>query len=64
MHAAFGRGGPHFCLGAHLAALEVRVLMEEWVPRVAGIEQAGPPRRVRSNFANGVKELPIRVTLG
>jgi cytochrome P450 len=64
VHAAFGRGGPHFCLGAHLAALEVRVLMEEWVPRVAGIEQAGPARRVRSNFANGVKELPIRVTLG
>jgi cytochrome P450 len=63
VHAAFGRGGPHFCLGAHLAALEVRVLMEEWVPRVAAVEQAGPARRVRSNFANGVKEAPIRVTL-
>ena len=40
------------------------MLLEEWVPRVAGIEQAGPARRVRSNFANGIKEAPIRVTLG
>ena len=64
VHASFGRGGPHFCLGAHLAALEVRVLLEEWVPRVAGMEQTGPARRVRSNFANGIKDAPIRVTLG
>ena len=64
LHAAFGRGGPHFCLGAHLAALEVRVLLEEFVPRVQSIELAGPPRRVRSNFANGLKSMPVRVTLG
>ena len=64
LHAAFGRGGPHFCLGAHLAALEVRVLLEEFVPRVQAIELAGPPRRVRSNFANGLKSMPVRVTLG
>jgi cytochrome P450 len=63
LHAAFGRGGPHFCIGAHLAALEVRVLMEEFVPRVASIELAGEPRRVRSNFANGLKALPVRVEL-
>jgi cytochrome P450 len=64
LHAAFGRGGPHFCLGAHLAALEVRVLLEEFVPRVQSIELAGLPRRVRSNFANGLKAMPVRVTLG
>ena len=63
-HVTFGLGGPHFCLGAHLAALEVRVLLEEFVPRVASIELAGPPRRVRSNFANGLKAMPVRVTLG
>jgi cytochrome P450 len=64
LHAAFGRGGPHFCLGAHLAALEIRVLMEEFVPRVAAVRLAGPPRRVRSNFANGLKTLPVEVDLG
>ena len=57
----FGRGGPHFCLGAHLAKLEVRVLLEELVPRIRAIELAGEPVRIRSNFSNGVKFLPIRV---
>jgi cytochrome P450 len=62
-HCSFGRGGPHYCIGAHLATMEVRVLLEELVPRVASIELAGTPRRVRSNFANGLKSLPVRVTL-
>jgi cytochrome P450 len=60
-HCAFGRGGPHYCIGAHLATLEVRVLLEELVRRVETIELAGEPRRVRSNFANGLKSLPVRV---
>jgi cytochrome P450 len=64
VHCSFGRGGPHYCLGAHLATMEVRVLLEELVPRMATIELAGEPRRVRSNFANGLKTLPVRVTLG
>jgi cytochrome P450 len=63
LHCAFGRGGPHYCLGAHLATMEVRVLLEELIPRMAAIELAGEPRRVRSNFANGLKTLPVRVTL-
>ncbi len=62
-HCSFGRGGPHYCIGAHLATMEVRVLLEELVPRVAAIELTGEPRRVRSNFANGLKTLPVRVTL-
>ena len=57
----FGRGGPHFCLGAHLAKLELRVLLEELVPRVRSIELAGEPERIRSNFSNGLKRLPVRV---
>lgn len=61
-HASFGRGGPHFCLGAHLATLEVRVLLEELLPRVARFELAGRPVRARSNFANGLRALPVRVT--
>jgi cytochrome P450 len=60
-HATFGRVGPHFCLGAHLARLELRVLLEELVPRVESIELAGKPERLRSNFANGLKRLPLRV---
>jgi cytochrome P450 len=62
-HATFGRVGPHFCLGAHLARLELTVLLEELVPRVESIELAGEPRRLRSNFTNGLKHLPLRVHL-
>ena len=61
VHAAFGRGGPHFCLGAHLARLEMAVLFEQLLPRIASIELAGPPARLRSNFTNGLKRLPVRV---
>jgi cytochrome P450 len=59
----FGRGGPHHCLGAHLARLEMRVFLDEFVARVERVELAGEPVRLRSNFANGLKRLPIRVTL-
>jgi cytochrome P450 len=60
-HLSFGRGGPHLCLGAHVARLELRVLLAALVPQVARFELAGPPRRIRSNFTNGLKELPVRV---
>lgn len=56
----FGRGGPHHCLGAHLARLEMRVYVEELAERVARVEQAGEPVRLRSNFTNGLKRLPVR----
>jgi cytochrome P450 len=59
-HAAFGRGGPHFCLGAHLARLEIAIMIEELVKRVDRIELLAPPRRLRSNFTNGLKELRVR----
>jgi cytochrome P450 len=62
-HATFGRTGPHFCLGAHLARLEVKILLEELLPRVERFELAGEPRRLRSNFTNGLKRLPVRVYL-
>jgi cytochrome P450 len=61
VHAAFGRGGPHFCLGAHLARLELTVLFQELLPRIASIELTGPVDRLRSNFGNGVKRMPVRV---
>ena len=59
----FGRGGPHFCLGAHLAKLELRVYIEEVAPRVRRFELAGEPQRLRSNFSNGLKRFPVRVEL-
>jgi len=59
-HVTFGGGGPHFCLGAHLARLEIRIVLEELLDRVPGIEQAGPAERMRSNWTNGLKRLPVR----
>jgi cytochrome P450 len=61
-HLSFGRGGPHLCLGVHVARLEVRIMLAALSRRVARFELAGPPRRIRSNFTNGLKELPVRVT--
>jgi cytochrome P450 len=60
-HVTFGLGGPHFCLGAHLARFELTVLLEELVPRVERIELTGEPKRLRSNFTNGLKHLPVRL---
>ena len=48
-------------MGAHLARLEVRIAFEELLPRVRSIEPAGPHERLRSNFFNGIKRLPVRV---
>jgi cytochrome P450 len=62
-HLAFGQGGPHLCLGMHLARLEVRVLFQELAKRIRSIEPAGPERFLRSNFVGGIKELPVRVSL-
>jgi len=60
-HMAFGPGGIHHCLGAHLARMEVRVAFEEMLGRVEGFELAGKPERLRSNFFNGIKRMPVRV---
>ena len=57
-HIAFGGGGPHFCLGAQLARLEIRMLFEELAKRYPRIEALGPPDRLRSNFIGGIKHLP------
>jgi cholest-4-en-3-one 26-monooxygenase len=60
-HIAFGGGGPHFCLGANLARMEMKVLFEELVRRAPRVEQLGPPERLRSNFINGIKHLPVQL---
>lgn len=56
---AFGFGG-HVCLGQHLARMEMRILMEELLPRLSRLELAGEPARVESTFVGGLKRLPIR----
>ena len=58
----FGPGGPHFCTGAHLARLEIEIVFTEMVKRVASFELAGTPERLQSNFFNGIKRMPLRLT--
>jgi cytochrome P450 len=58
----FGKGGPHFCLGSFLAKLELRVTLQELVARLDTAALAGEPERLRSNFVNGVKRLPVTLT--
>ncbi|HEY2428677.1 MAG TPA: cytochrome P450 [Acidimicrobiales bacterium] len=60
-HVAFGGGGPHFCLGANLARLEIRVMFEEVMRRLPDLQADGPVQRLRSNFINVIKHLPVRV---
>ena len=60
-HMTFGRNGPHLCLGAWLARMEIRVVFEELLKRVERFEPAGPVDHLRSNFIAGIKRLPVRV---
>lgn len=59
-HLAFGHGS-HFCLGARLARLEIRVLLEEVARRVSSVELLGPIEWTRSNKHTGVRHLPGRL---
>lgn len=58
-HVAFGVGA-HLCLGAALARLEARCMFEELFARITDIELTGPVTRLRSNFLNGLKTMPVR----
>jgi cytochrome P450 len=61
-HMAFGPGGIHHCLGAHLARMEIQITFEELLARGVTFELDGPPERLRSNFFNGIKRMPVKVT--
>ncbi len=56
-HLGFGGGGPHYCLGAHLARQEMKVLYRELFTRLPGLRSLGEPELIPSNFDNRVKSL-------
>jgi len=61
-HIAFGGGGPHFCLGAHLARIEIQELLAEVLTRLPDLEPAGQTEWLPSNFISGPKHMPVRFT--
>jgi cytochrome P450 len=58
-HVSFGQG-PHLCLGAAFARMQMRVFFSEFLTRLPQVELDGPPRRLTSNFINGITSLPLR----
>lgn len=63
-HIAFGGRGPHFCLGANLARSEIQKLFVQVLSRLDNLELAGDVSRLRSNFINGIKHMPVTFTPG
>ena len=60
-HMAFGRGGPHMCLGNSLARMEIKIMFEDLLSRDVELEPAGEIDYLRSNFVHGIKRFPVRV---
>jgi cholest-4-en-3-one 26-monooxygenase len=63
-HVGFGGGGPHHCLGANLARMEIRVLFEEMARRMPTVEATREAEHLRSNFIGGIKHLPVQFEPG
>jgi cholest-4-en-3-one 26-monooxygenase len=63
-HVGFGGGGPHHCLGANLARMEIRVLLEEMAKRIPEIALAADVAPLRSNFIAGIKHMPVAFPKG
>lgn len=61
-HIAFGGGGPHHCLGANLARMELRLIFNEVLTRLPDIASAGDTEYLRSNFIGGIKHMPVKYT--
>jgi cholest-4-en-3-one 26-monooxygenase len=61
-HVTFGGGGVHYCLGASLARTQIGAVMRQLVERIdiGSVELAGPVPRLRSDFVNGIKHMPLR----
>ena len=63
-HVGFGGPGPHYCLGANLAKLEMRVMFREIFKRLPALEITGKPEYLRSMFIHGIKHMPCEWTPG
>ncbi len=63
-HVAFGGGGPHHCLGAYLARMQLRLMIGEIVARIPDMQLAARPELLRSNVLRGVKHMPVEFTPG
>ncbi len=63
-HIAFGGGGPHFCLGANLARMELKLIFREILERIPDMRVVDEPKILRSNFIGGVKHMPVAFTAG
>jgi cytochrome P450 len=59
-HVAFGAGGPHLCLGMHVARVELAVMFRELLTRLPHMEAGGPVERMHSSFIAGVHSMPVR----
>ena len=61
-HLAFGGGGPHLCLGLHIARIEAAAMLRELLTRLPDLRPAGPPEALASNFIAGVRTMPVAFT--
>lgn len=59
-HIAFGTG-THFCMGSHIAKLEMRVALEEFLLRFPNVQLMAEPERLQSNFISAIKSMPVRL---
>jgi cholest-4-en-3-one 26-monooxygenase len=59
-HVTFGAGGSHFCIGANLTRLELKVMFDVIADELSDVTLLGPPSRLRSSWLNGIKHLPVR----
>jgi cytochrome P450 len=63
-HMAFGGGGPHLCLGMHVARIELQAMLHQIVTRLPDLQPAGPIEPMASNFIAGIHSMPVRFTPG
>ncbi|WP_094294723.1 cytochrome P450 [Mycobacterium neumannii] len=61
-HLGFGGNGAHYCIGANLARMEIKLIFNEIADQIPGIAKAGEPQRLRSGWINGVKDLQVSYT--
>jgi cytochrome P450 len=63
-HMAFGGGGPHLCLGMHVARIEIAQMLRELITRIPDLHSAGPIERMHSSFIAGITSMPVAFTPG